>query len=490
MRSHPTAGQATLEYIAAVALVAALLLVAAPAVGAPDIGRGVADAIRHGICLVGGDICTNGDARRAGLPPCPLSTRTSGWDGAVEVTFVDVGGKFTLAVTKKSDGSVSVVRVANAGHGVSGGFGAELDAGPIRFSIGGDGKVTKRFQVAAGWDFPDEKTASKFLEHSLRNAVRLKRWPPSWWSTERADEVVVVDRAGGRRDRVDDRYQVVGASAFVQVADGAVSRRGGGATFYARTTLDGPEWSAPLTPSKGRGRTEWIVELTRRRAGPPGRARVPQRLAQRHGQRAHGGRQAPRPARSRQLRRGASHCSAQAALAHRAGPREQALAERLPTHGTIETSVYRIDDDTNGASGALKAAVEVGLGAKKIDVMTDADRDRPVQRGALTGKRLDCVPGELVERAGMKSTMRAVVLDAPGPPEALQIRELPVPQAGGRVGVDRGQGLRAQPVGAADAARVRGRRRSRIRGCSGSRRRAWWRPAPAASSPQGSRSWR
>ena len=28
---------------------------------------------------------------------------------------------------------------------------------------------------------------------------------------------------------------------------------------------------------------------------------------------------------------------------------------------------------------------------------------------------------------GMKSSMRAVVLDAPGPPEALQIRELPVP---------------------------------------------------------------
>ena len=54
MRSHPTAGQATLEYIAAVALLAALFLVAAPAVGAPNLGRSVADALRHGICLVGG----------------------------------------------------------------------------------------------------------------------------------------------------------------------------------------------------------------------------------------------------------------------------------------------------------------------------------------------------------------------------------------------------------------------------------------------------
>jgi NADPH:quinone reductase-like Zn-dependent oxidoreductase len=29
----------------------------------------------------------------------------------------------------------------------------------------------------------------------------------------------------------------------------------------------------------------------------------------------------------------------------------------------------------------------------------------------------------------MTGTMRAVVLDAPGPPDALQIRELPIPEA-------------------------------------------------------------
>jgi len=52
VRSHATAGQATLEYIAAVALSAALLLVAAPAVGAPDIGRRLTGTIRHGLCLV------------------------------------------------------------------------------------------------------------------------------------------------------------------------------------------------------------------------------------------------------------------------------------------------------------------------------------------------------------------------------------------------------------------------------------------------------
>ena len=391
MRSHPTAGQATLEYIAAVALVAALLLVAAPAVGAPDIGRSVADTIRHGICLVGGDICTNGDARRAGLPPCPLSTRTSGWDGTVEVAFFDVGGKFTLAVTKRSDGSVSVMRVANTGKGISGGLGAELDVGPVHFDIGTDGGVTKRFQVAAGWDFPDEETAARFLEHSVRNTVRLKRWPPTWWSTEDAAEVALsigIEVGGSAHD---DQYQVVGASAFAQIADGAVRRRGGGATFYSRTTLDGPEFSAPLTPSKGRGRTEWVVELTVDRSGRP------TDLAFRNATPSNTGNVLTEVVKRLDLRDPGNAAAARSLLGRRPavptgdGPRNEAVKQRLITHGTTETSVYRVDDRTIGASGAFKAAAQVGLGVKRVNVSKTLV-ESTVQRGTLTGKRLDCVP--------------------------------------------------------------------------------------------------
>jgi hypothetical protein len=391
VRSHPTAGQATLEYIAAVALLAALLLVAAPAVGAPDIGRSVADALRHGICLAGGDICTKGDARRAGLPPCPLTTKTTGWDGTVEVMMVDVGGKFTLAVTRKSDGSVSVVRVANAGKGASAGIGAELDAGPIHFDIGAEGAVTKRFQVAAAWDFPDETTAAKFLEHPLRNAVRLKRWPPSWWSTENAAEVAAsigIEVGGSAHD---DRYEVVGASGFLQVADGAVSRRDGGATFYARTTLDGPEFTAPLTPSKGRGRTEWIVELT------VDAQRRPIELAFRNATPSNTGNTLTEVVKRLDLRDPANYAAARPLLEHRpswprrSGPSDGALEQRIATHGTTETLAYAVEDDTIGASGALKAAVALGLGAKRVKI-TRRLVEATVQRGALTGQRLDCVP--------------------------------------------------------------------------------------------------
>jgi hypothetical protein len=366
---------------------AAVLLVAAPAVGAPDIGRSVAQALRHGICVVGGDICSSGDARRAGLAPCPLSTRTTGWDGAVSVMMVDVGGKFTLAVTRRSDGSVGVVRAANAGKGASAGFGGKLEVGPVHFEIGGDGSVAKRFQVAAGWDFPDERAAARFLEHSLRNVVRIS---PSWWSTERAAEVAAsigVDVGGTAHD---DRYEVIGASGFVQVADGAVRRRGGGATFYARTTLDGPEFTAPLTPSKGRGRTEWVVELT------VDEQRRPVELAFRNARPSNFGNTLTEVVKRLDLRDPENLAAARPMLSrpswpHRAGPDDQALRQRLGTHGTTERLTYAIDDRTIGASGVLKAAVEVGLGVKHVNVtrkLVDASADR----GAVTGRRLDCVP--------------------------------------------------------------------------------------------------
>jgi hypothetical protein len=50
--------------------------------------------------------------------------------------------------------------------------------------------------------------------------------------------------------------------------------------------------------------------------------------------------------------------------------------------------------------------------------------------GAGSGRppaRRTVLAGAAVGRAAMPGTMRAAVLDAPGPPSALAIRELPVP---------------------------------------------------------------
>jgi len=69
VQSEPTAGQATTEYIAAIALIAVLLVFAAPAVGAPSIASTVVQQMRRALCIAGLDICDARMAAEAGLAP-------------------------------------------------------------------------------------------------------------------------------------------------------------------------------------------------------------------------------------------------------------------------------------------------------------------------------------------------------------------------------------------------------------------------------------
>ena len=136
-RAQPTAGQATTEYIAAIALVAAVLVLAAPAVGAPSIGKAVVAKMRLALCLVGSDICNARVARDAGLAPCPMRSDVTGHEATATAFSVELGHRLTLTVTPNSDGTVTIVRTAAGIAGLSGGVGPELSAGPVAFQGGG-----------------------------------------------------------------------------------------------------------------------------------------------------------------------------------------------------------------------------------------------------------------------------------------------------------------------------------------------------------------
>ena len=197
MRSHPTAGQATLEYIAAVALLAALLLVAAPAVGAPDLARRVADAVEHGLCVVGGDVCSKGDARRAAST---LSTEVRS-DGC---------GRGRDRLQRRAGREVAVDRHAElrrdrhdrrTGGGTAGvaGGSARLGAslGPVKFEAGAEGALRARVLGGRGWVLPDRASANRFLEHAAVHS--FTGWPPTWRSLELGLEA--AGRPAVRRER-------------------------------------------------------------------------------------------------------------------------------------------------------------------------------------------------------------------------------------------------------------------------------------------------
>ena len=78
-----------------------------------------------------------------------------------------------LTVTPQSDGTVSVVRTAGVSGGLTaGGFGGNL--GPLRLEGGPEGTVRARIQGAAGWVFPDQATAGRFLAHARAQRGRLQ----------------------------------------------------------------------------------------------------------------------------------------------------------------------------------------------------------------------------------------------------------------------------------------------------------------------------
>jgi hypothetical protein len=385
VRSHPTAGQATLEYIAAVALVAALLLVAAPAVGAPGIARGVAEAIRHGLCVVGGDICNLGDARRAGLPPCPLKSDTSGAEGSVTAFSVEVGGKWLLTVTPQSDGTVDVVRTAAGSVGAVAQGGWDFTLGSAEGELGGNVAARLRFQAGRGWKFPDQATAERFLAGAVKDGEGDGRWPPAWKSFEGGLEAAASAGLGAKVEGYKENLELAGVSASAQSAIGMRWTRDDLLTFYSRTTLSGPEASlAFMTSPVGLGSVEWIVEFTQ---GPDG----PRELAFRTAVPSERGNHVSETVARLDLREPENLAIARPFLSGRAG--KDAVLARIGTHGVVERSETDIEDGSKGAALSFGGGWKFGLSGKKVSVHKRLV-EATVQRGALMGKRLDCVPSK------------------------------------------------------------------------------------------------
>src|SRR5215207_11047367 len=101
MRPRSTSGQAAVEYIAVVAVVAIVFV----AVGGFVLnGRAIAAAtvaqIRRGLCIVEGHDCPEPH------PACAVSSRSSADDWHVDIAFVRLGAGRSAIVERMSDGRV------------------------------------------------------------------------------------------------------------------------------------------------------------------------------------------------------------------------------------------------------------------------------------------------------------------------------------------------------------------------------------------------
>jgi hypothetical protein len=155
-------GQASLEYVALLAVLAALLTGALAFSGAlPPLAHSVSDAIRHGICLVTGSICTPAEAEAAGLEPCPLFRRNQQEQGTVSVAVISFRRGDSMVIERLSNGHVTVSFVDSEGAGATVGAGLRLSPLGVRASVSATGGAI--FNGGRTWDFPTAAAAQAFI---------------------------------------------------------------------------------------------------------------------------------------------------------------------------------------------------------------------------------------------------------------------------------------------------------------------------------------
>ena len=389
---HPAAGQGSLEYVGLVALVAAALAVAAPAAGLAGVPAQVAGAVRTGVCIVGGDVCRASDAAAAGLAPCTLAERRRGGGLAVTVLSVKLGGEHRFLVARRSDGSVAVAKIATDDLAASGGLGFE--AGPLKAGVEAEAGI--RVAAGIGWEFRDAASARRFLAEAMQGlSPSVRRWPVAWRSGDAglatsgwAGLGVIAEDDRGRTART----PAAGIEVEAESAVGARIARGS-TTLYLRAEATGPRTTGVLSGLLGSGpRGPMVAEYTRDRGGPRELAfRVTARGAREH-------RVVETVARL-DLRVPANRAVAERLLRHRA-PWPPAAARDLREAirhavraGTVERSVFAVEDGSKSLEIAARLGAEIGLEAGYAKVDRRLVAASAWTAGSTERAREDCLPG-------------------------------------------------------------------------------------------------
>src|SRR5687767_2730881 len=97
-------GQATVDYVGVVLLLAVVLAATVGVVAVSGLGEQVVAAMRRALCIVTGGPCD--PAERAAREPCVLSAEHRSDGGAVTVSVVRVGERDAVIRERRSDGTI------------------------------------------------------------------------------------------------------------------------------------------------------------------------------------------------------------------------------------------------------------------------------------------------------------------------------------------------------------------------------------------------
>jgi hypothetical protein len=186
-RPRSTSGQAAVEYIAIVALVA---LVFAVAGGFVLNGRAIAAAtvgqVNRGLCIVLGHDCPQVH------PPCTVSSHRRGADLSADVLVVRLGGGRSAIIERKSDGKVAVTLAGHLDAGATGGFGASLKVGD-KLAMGGEVRAALVASLGHGttYEVGNERQAEALIRRLRRPDVDPNFLTPAEEASRRRVDAVL-----------------------------------------------------------------------------------------------------------------------------------------------------------------------------------------------------------------------------------------------------------------------------------------------------------
>ena len=155
-------GQATVEYLGVVAVVAALFAaVAVPALAGRDVAGVVVREVRRALCVVSGGECYL-DRR-----PCVVASRAVRDEASLDLTIVKLGSRRILMSEQRSDGTVAVTLLGDrqAGLDLTLGGGAHLRLGRRMVSVGAQAEATMLATLGSGstWVLRDARSADRLV---------------------------------------------------------------------------------------------------------------------------------------------------------------------------------------------------------------------------------------------------------------------------------------------------------------------------------------
>jgi hypothetical protein len=356
MHPRDPAGQATAEYAALLALVAAALAGAGALIGLHTVGDAVAATVRTGICIVGGDVCRASDAAAAGLEPCTVGERALGGRLTVTVASIRIGSGEEWTAATRSDGSVLVTQSRRRSGG--GAIGLGVQASPLGVDFGVKGKLDLAIDTGRAWEFPDAASAARFLADHDEDRV-----PPTWRFGEAGP--VLTGTAAAKVVGM----TLTGVEATAESAAGARVGRGR-TTLYVRAKLDSV--ATALLPgdrrrAHGPSTGDVMTEIT---SDAGGVREIAFRTAKR----------GPRPGQLTEvvgrldLRDPANRAVAEPLLSRRLPwppavlSDLRAVALRTAQAGTVERAVYAVRDRSEDFEAAVQLGIALGVDADKINV--------------------------------------------------------------------------------------------------------------------------